>query len=128
MAIALDHLILPVNDRAGSVAFYASILGLADEGVSEPFATLRVTAAFVILIAEWGTKGGEHLAFAMSKPEFDAAFARIKSAGIPYGDRFDAVGNNRGPGPETGAQGTGQALYFFDPDRHLIEIRHYDPA
>lgn len=128
MAIALDHLILPANDRARSIAFYTSILGLADEGVNGPFATLRVTTGFVILIAEWGTKGGEHLAFAMSKPEFDAAFARLKSAGIPYGDRFETVGNNRGPGSETGAQGIGQAVYCFDPDRHLIEIRHYDPA
>jgi catechol 2,3-dioxygenase-like lactoylglutathione lyase family enzyme len=110
------------------VAFYASILGLADDGVSEPFATLRVTSGLVILIAQWGTEGGEHLAFAMGKPEFDATFDRIKSAGIPYGDRFDTVGSNRGPAPETGAQGIGQAVYFFDPDRHLIEIRHYDPA
>jgi hypothetical protein len=32
----------------------------------------------------------------------------------------------RGPGEETGARGPGQAIYFFDPSQHLIEIRHYE--
>jgi hypothetical protein len=30
----------------------------------------------------------------------------------------------QGPGNEFGAHGMGAALYFFDPDQHLIEIRH----
>jgi hypothetical protein len=33
----------------------------------------------------------------------------------------------RGPGDETGARGPGKAVYAFDPDRHSIEIRHYEP-
>ncbi len=54
---------------------------------------------------------------------------------IQLGDAFDAVGNMRGPGDETGesnclagggARGPGKNLYFFDPNRHLIEIRHYE--
>jgi len=32
----------------------------------------------------------------------------------------------RGPGEEPGARGIGKALYFFDPSRHLIEIRCYE--
>jgi hypothetical protein len=31
----------------------------------------------------------------------------------------------RGPGDEEGALGPGKALYVLDPNRHLIEIRHY---
>ncbi len=61
----------------------------------------------------------------MSAEEFDAAFARIKAAGIPYGDSFHSVGNMAGPGEEFGARGMGAAVYLFDPDRHLIELRHY---
>ena len=122
----LDHLILAVNDREKSIEFYTRILGLSYDGEREPFAVIRVTAKFVIQLAPWGTKGNEHLAFSMTRAEFDAAFERIRAAGIEYGDSFHAVGNMRGPGEEGGAEGMGKALYLFDPNKHLIEIRHYD--
>jgi catechol 2,3-dioxygenase-like lactoylglutathione lyase family enzyme len=126
MAIELDHIILAVNDRAASIEFYTNIVGLEHDGDREPFSLLRVTPSLVIQIASWGTNGGEHLAFAMSKREFDSAFDRIQKAGIVYGDQFDSVGNMRGPGDEAASQGMGKAVYFFDPNQHLIEIRHYE--
>jgi catechol 2,3-dioxygenase-like lactoylglutathione lyase family enzyme len=127
MAIELDHIILAVNDQTKSVAFYENIVGLHHDGDRGPFANLRVSPGLVIQIAQWGTTGGQHLAFAMSKREFDAAFDRIKGAGIAYGDRYDLVGNMQGPGDEAASRGMGKAVYFFDPDKHLIEIRHYEP-
>ena len=126
MAIQLDHIILAVNDRKKSNEFYVGILGLKYEGDREPFSVLRVTPDFTLQIAEWGTKGGEHLAFAMSRDEFDEVFRRVREAKIEYGDDFHSVGNMRGPGDETGARGAGKSLYFFDPSKHLIEIRHYE--
>ncbi|HEY3638867.1 MAG TPA: VOC family protein [Rhizomicrobium sp.] len=126
MTIAPDHLILAVNDRRRSLIFYEEIVGFRHEGEDGPFSMLRVSPDFMIQLAAWGTSGGEHLAFAMTKPEFDAIFARLKMAGIDYGDRFDSVGNMKGPGDETGARGMGKTIYFFDPDRHLLEIRHYE--
>jgi catechol 2,3-dioxygenase-like lactoylglutathione lyase family enzyme len=135
VAIQLDHLILAVNDRKKSVEFYVGILGLKYEGDREPFSILRVTPEFTLQLAGWGTKGGEHLAFAMSRSEFDDIFRRVIDAKIEYGDDFHSVGNMRGPGDETaesinsaggGARGPGKNLYFFDPSRHLIEIRHYE--
>jgi catechol 2,3-dioxygenase-like lactoylglutathione lyase family enzyme len=128
LAIELDHLILAVNDRRRSIDFYSGIVGLQHEGEDGPFSMLRVSPGFVIQIAPWGTSGGEHLAFAMSKAEFDSLFARLELAGVAYGDRFDAVGNLQGPGDETGARGIGKTVYFLDPDRHLLEIRHYEEA
>ena len=135
MAIQLDHLILAVNDRKKSIEFYTGILGFKYEGDREPFSTLRVTQDFILQIAQWGTKGGEHLAFAMSRKDFDEVFRRVIDAKIEYGDDFHSVGNMRGPGDETaeslksaggGARGPGKNLYFFDPSRHLLEIRHYE--
>lgn len=126
MALVLDHLILPVNDLAASLAFYTSILGLVHEGERGPFAIVRVTPSLTLQLAAWGTSGGMHLAFATSRAEFDATFARVRAAGIAYGDAFHAVGNMQGPGDEEGARGPGKAVYVTDPSRHLIEIRHYE--
>jgi catechol 2,3-dioxygenase-like lactoylglutathione lyase family enzyme len=126
MPIALDHLIVRVKDIEESVAFYTQVLGLRDAGGRDPFTVLRVTPELTLQLAPWGTQGGDHLAFAMGASEFEATFARVRAAGIAYGDRFDAVGNMMGPGEEAGARGMGKALYFFDPNRHLIEIRTYD--
>ena len=125
MAIQLDHLILRVNDVAESVAFYTGILGLTHEGERPPFTVLRVTPELTLQLAPWGTEGGEHLAFAMTRAEFDAAFARVREAGIAFGDSYHGVGNGTGPGDEVGSRGEGKALDLFDPSRHLIEIRYY---
>ncbi|MBI1818235.1 MAG: VOC family protein [Deltaproteobacteria bacterium] len=122
----LDHLILAVGDVQASAKFYAEILGFALEGSDGPFTVVRVTPALTIQLAPWGTQGGDHLAFAMSSAEFEAVFDRVKAVGIEFGDAFDAVGSMKGPGREMGAKGMGKALYFFDPSRHLIEIRTYE--
>ncbi len=125
MPAGLDHLILMVNDVQRSRDFYSGILGFTADGERPPFTVVRVTPDFVIQLAPWGTKGGEHLAFAMTADELDGVFRRVREAGIPYGDAFDAVGNMRGPGTADGARGTTHSLYFFDPNQHLIEVLHY---
>jgi catechol 2,3-dioxygenase-like lactoylglutathione lyase family enzyme len=124
--VDLDHLILAVNDRDETLAFYTEVLGLTYDGEAPPFSVIRVTDRLTLQIAPWGSGGGEHLAFAMAKDEFEQVFSRVREAGIPYGDTFHEVGNMRGPGDEPGARGPGKAVYFFDPSRHLIEIRHYE--
>jgi catechol 2,3-dioxygenase-like lactoylglutathione lyase family enzyme len=128
MGVQLDHMILAVNDIRESVAFYTDTMGLSYEGEREPFSVLRVTPELTLQLAPWGTAGGEHLAFAMSRQEFDDTFRRIKEAGLAFGDSFHAVGNMRGPGDEEGSQGPGKAVYLFDPNQHLVEIRYYEGA
>jgi len=122
----LDHTIVAVNDLDASIRFYRDVLGLDYEGTKDPFAVMRITPDLTIQLAPWGTTGGVHLAFAMSRAEFEQVFKRIREGGIEFGDSFHSVGNQKGPGEETGARGPGAAVYCFDPNRHLIEIRHYD--
>jgi catechol 2,3-dioxygenase-like lactoylglutathione lyase family enzyme len=122
---SIDHLILSVNDMDASVRFYTEVMGFGHDGQDGPFAVIRVSPTTTLQLAPWGTDGGQHLAFAMSTDEFQAAFARVRTTGIPYGDSYHDVGNMRGPGEENGAQGPGAAVYLFDPSRHLVEIRHY---
>lgn len=123
---SIDHLILNINDVASSIDFYVNVLGFKHEGEDGPFSVIRVNDGFTLQLAPWGTKGNEHLAFAMSREDFDQAFARVKEKGIPYGDSFHSVGNNAGPGAEVGAKGLGPTVYLNDPNKHLIEIRTYE--
>ena len=121
----LDHLIVKVNDLHASIAFYTSVLGFAHDGRDGPFGVIRVNPQLVLLLAPYGTQGFEHYAFAVSSSDFEAIFSRIRAAGIDHGPSFDSVGTNTGPGGDTGARGMATALYFNDPNRHLLEIRCY---
>ena len=103
----LDHLILAVNDRDASVRFYIEVMGFGHEGEEGPFSVIRVSPETTLQLAPWGTEGGEHLAFALSPEEFEATFARVRAAELPYGDSYHDVGNMQGPGEEIGARGTG---------------------
>jgi catechol 2,3-dioxygenase-like lactoylglutathione lyase family enzyme len=123
--VTLDHLILAVNDRDASVRFYTEVMGFGHEGEDGPFSVIRVSPETTLQLAPWGTEGGEHLAFALSPGEFDAIFARVRAADLPYGDSYHDVGNMQGPGQESGARGLGPTVYLFDPNRHLVEFRHY---
>lgn len=130
MELQLDHLILNVNDRQKSIDFYTQVLGMTYEGEREgtPFSQIRVTPGMILQLAPFGTKGGEHLAFCVTRSEFERALARIRERGIEYGDQFDTVGNMRAPGDSGGAKGPGKSIYLFDPNRHLIEFICYDAA
>jgi len=123
---AIDHLILNVNEVSSSVDFYVNVLGFELEGEDGPFTVIRVNEDFTLQLAPWGTGGNEHLAFALSREAFDNAFARMKEKGIPFGDSYHSVGNNLGPGVESGARGPAPTLYMNDRSNHLIEIRTYD--
>ncbi|RQP23128.1 VOC family protein [Piscinibacter terrae] len=122
----LDHIILKVNDLAASVRFYTEVLGFSLEGTDGPFTVIKAGPDCQLQLAPWGTPGFEHYAFAVSKAQFDAVFARIRQAGIAHGPTFDSVGVNTGPGEESGARGLAPTLYFNDPNQHLIEIRTYE--
>src|SRR5262245_58902150 len=119
-------MILPVNDVDASVEFYTSIVGCTYEGRQEPYAMVRVSDDFMLQLAQWPTEGNVHIAFALSRTDFDAAFARIRDAGIAYGPSFHNVGTMEGPGREAGARGDGPTVYVYDPSHHLVELRHYD--
>ena len=125
MGVVLDHTIIPAYDAHESVRFYATILGLKDEGTAGPFAVVRVNELFTLDFIEADPTPGRHYAFAMSPNEFDAAFQRIREAGMAYGDDPHQPDNMQGPGMTHGARGLGKAVYFHDPSGHLLEIKTY---
>lgn len=122
MTVTLDHTILPVGDVARSTRFYREVLGLRDE----PVALIRISPTLVLQLMERPVETSQHFAFAMSGAEFDDTLARLKSARIPYGDNFDTVGTMSGPGRSHGSEKNARAIYFRDPDGHMLEIMHYE--
>ena len=125
MATVLDHTIVPVQDRQRSVDFYTRIFGFDDLGEVGPFLAVRVNDTLNFDFRQSDDFRSIHYAFAMESDEFEAAFARIKESGIPYGDSPREQDNMKSPGMTTGAKGMGKAVYFKDPDGHVLEIKTY---
>ena len=124
MTIALDHTILSVNDIEKSARFYYKVLGFK----YEPEALVRISPTLVFQLMQRPPQTSQHLAFSMSKSEFEDVLGRLKSASIPYGDNFDTVGTMTGPGTSHGSKKSAKSIYFKDPDGHMLEIMHYEPA
>ena len=124
MTINLDHIILPVKDIEKSVAFYTTVLGLT----SEPDSLLRISPTLVLQLIGRPPAVSYHLAFSMSKSEFENVFERLKINDVPYGNNFDNVGSMIGPGKSHGSDRNAKCFYFRDPDGHMLEIMNYERA
>jgi extradiol dioxygenase family protein len=119
MSVELNHTIVHSRDNRSSAEFLAGILGLevgAEWGPFIPVATGNgVTLDFATIPAESITP--QHYAFLISEQEFDAAFERIRQAGITY----YADPHRKQPG-EINHNDGGRGLYFMDPAGHGMEI------
>ena len=125
MGIVLDHTIVPVNDRKETVEFYTRIFGFEDLGEVGPFLAVAVNNTLNLDFRQSDDFRSIHYAFAMEAGEFEEAFERIRGAGIAYGDSPFDMENMKGPGMTMGAQGNGKAVYFKDPNGHVLEIKTY---
>jgi catechol 2,3-dioxygenase-like lactoylglutathione lyase family enzyme len=118
MAIELNHTIVPAHDPKASAQFLADILGVR---VGQPVAhfTPVVLANRVTLDYDFYEEVDEHhYAFAVSDAEFEAAFGRIRDAGITY----YADPACRQPGQVYASKNGTRGTYFRDPNGHLMEI------
>jgi catechol 2,3-dioxygenase-like lactoylglutathione lyase family enzyme len=117
MTIHLDHTIVPAHDKVASATFFARIFGLDYNGPHSHFAPVRINAQLTLDFDERGRFEPHHYAFKVGDAEFDAIFARVKEAGIPYGSgprsRADMQINHRRGG---------RGFYFEDPNGHVLEV------
>ena len=125
MATVIDHTIVPVRSREEAVEFYSRIFGFEDLGEVGPFLAVRVNEGFTLDFRDSDDFRSIHYAFAMEPEEFETAFSNIQASGIPYGDDPFDQENMKGPGMTMGAKGMGKAVYFKDPNGHLLEIKSY---
>lgn len=126
MTAQLNHIIIPARDKRASATFLAGILGVPVGEQWGPFIPVTVGNGVSLDYADAGEFGAYHCAFLVSEEEFDAAFARIRAAGVAfYGDPHQEL-----PGQINHLYG-GRGVYFEDPDGHLIELitqPYGDPA
>lgn len=116
----LNHLIVWCEDKRRGAAHVVEILGLEPpRDFAGQFLVVTMGNGASLDYADW--RGGgitpQHLAFLVSEPEFDAAYGRIKAAGIEHW--ADPAKRTAG---EINHHDGGRGVYWDDPDGHLLEI------
>ena len=117
MGVELNRIVIPARSAWASATFLASILDVPAGPPREPFVPVTVGNGVSLDFVDAVGFGSQHCGFVVSETEFDAAFARIRSAGIT----FYAGPRHQRPGEVSHLRG-GRGLYFDDPDGHAIEI------
>ncbi|MCX7363150.1 MAG: VOC family protein [Alphaproteobacteria bacterium] len=113
----LNHLIVWSKDKQASAKFLADILGVP---VGEPwghFVPVRLSNGVAMDFLDADSVSAQHYAFLVGDAEFDAAFARLQSRGVPY--YADPARQQRG---EINHHWGGRGVYFEDPDGHVLEL------
>lgn len=114
---ALNHVIVPAHDKDASALFLAEILGLDVRPQWGPFRPVQTSNGVTLDFVTSPDVRTQHYAFLVDEAEFDAAFARIRTAGLEYY-----------ADPHKTAKGTinhhwgGRGVYFDDPNGHLLEL------
>ena len=118
MTAQLNHTIVWCSDKAKSSAFLTDILGLPP---AKPFAHFLVVelgnGVSMDFYQKDGEVAGQHYAFLVSDPEFDASFVEIERRGLTYW--ADPARSQPG---EINRHWGGRGVYFADPDGHLLEL------
>lgn len=118
-AIELNHTIVRVRDKQVSAPFLAGILGVDVAPPWGPFLPLALGNGVVLeyLDVGDGPVQSQHYAFLVSDDVFDAAYTRIREAGLshwadPFHQQPGRINQNYG----------GRGVYFDDPDGHSMEL------
>ena len=120
MPVELNHIIIQARDKRASAAFLGHILGVPVGNQWGPFIPVQVSNGVTLDYADVGDGGtvlSQHCAFLVSEEEFDAAFGRVREAGV----KFYADPHHQQPGEINHLWG-GRGVYFDDPDGHNMEI------
>jgi catechol 2,3-dioxygenase-like lactoylglutathione lyase family enzyme len=119
----VSELVLEVADLERAEQFYANVLGFPVVDRWPHRGAIWVMAGDRTRIGLWlpqeglhGSRGGEHVHFAMKigEDDYDGAVEYLREKGIDV--------------RETAFEGAGRAAYVNDPDGHLVELWTWDVA
>jgi catechol 2,3-dioxygenase-like lactoylglutathione lyase family enzyme len=119
MTVELNHTIVRSSDKQRSAAFLAELVGLEVAPPWGPFLPVPLSNGVTLEFVEVSPTEiqPQHYAFLVTDAQFDAAFNRIKDAGVPYfADPF------RHRPAEVNHEYGGRGIYFDDPDGHNLEL------
>ena len=117
MTIQLDHLIVPARDPIASAQRLAGLLGVPWQASQGHFTPVYVNDGTTLDFAYREPVEALHVCFRIGDAEFDAIFARLERAGIPY--RSQPRGEND---MTINTRLGGKNVYWEDADGHLWEI------
>lgn len=117
MTAELNHTIVDARDKHASARFLAGILGVEVGAEFGPFVPVALGNSVTLDYLTQKDIQPQHYAFLVSDNDFDAAFHRIREAGLSYW----ADPHHETPG-ELNHRWGGRGLYFNDPDGHNMEI------
>jgi lactoylglutathione lyase len=130
-----DHVNLHVRDVERAIRFYTEVLGLplvrrdVNAAGQITFAAVKAGPQLIDLMPrpdyrppdepEPRSEGVNHIALVIEATDPQALIAYLRERGAEV---------YRGPVQVKGAYGMGTAIYFYDPDRHAIELKQYPPG
>jgi catechol 2,3-dioxygenase-like lactoylglutathione lyase family enzyme len=133
MQCRMDHIVINVVDMNAMLAFYCDVLQLQPERLEEfragsvPFPSVRLNGDTIIDLfpgelwqksspAGPGRENLNHFCIALPRGAWEELAERL---------RVHHVAIKEGPVRRWGAHGAGTSVYFYDPERNLIEARYY---
>ena len=117
MTIQLDHLIVPSRDPIASAQRLADLLDVPWQPSHGHFTPVYLNDGTTLDFARREQVEGLHVCFRIGDAEFDAIFARLERAGIPYRSQPSGA-NDMTINTRLG----GKNVYWEDADGHLWEI------
>lgn len=117
IAVEVNHIVIPAEDKRATAGLLAYILGLEVEGDSDQFVRIRTSDGLTLDFSEpeaW--HGLVQCAFLVSPKEFDVVLARISGT-----INFYAALDGTGRGEINHLHGV-RCIYFDDPNGHLFEL------
>jgi len=131
--LAMDHIVLNVEDMDTILDFYTNVLGLEPERLEEfrqgkvGFPSVRINADTVIdLFPVQEPAPATAMPLRTDLNHFCLVVGKEDMAGLIDHLKVHNVMIEEGPARRWGAHGTGMSIYFCDPEKRRIEVRYYD--
>ncbi len=119
--IAFDHVAVLARNVAASARFLSDILGIAPgepDGPDGEMFRLPIGQSGFLLYFPAEEVPGQHIAFRVDRPTFDAIVGRLRARDMTFGNDPEDPANMQ-TSDFLGGYGR---VFFLDPDRHLLEV------